>query len=383
MRGYVKVLVGFVCGICFSNLVQQSFREGNNAIDLVDDWLGPSSRALSLASEQKVNNPALNFLQDGFYEKSSFVSMEQVKAATATDRENAAVQKEDAGLSLNEDNMVVALIAFGNATRGIHVQRVIRSARARGEYKGRFVILTDSTDEAYINDLVRDDPLIHVLPPRRQDWEDMAAFKHEKMKIKRFKTLLIEYIDAEPVLDHVQHILYLDVDIIVCQPLLPWLEAKWKQGAHARQHALDENASIMSMFHEGVPKKGTHAAHSGLILLHRTLSHGCVQKWRDYMERYRDKAPRDQWLVRKMRKQQNAGIPCKIPLWWPNAQDFVFPVSRDMEERRFATFVHITNTFRAKRINATLQQAFLEDALKLSPEERRDPKSLAFVPESF
>lgn len=190
--------------------------------------------------------------------------------------------KKDSDLEFQEDKLVLAMIAFGNATRGTHVQRVIRSARTRGEWKGQIAIITDSKD-AYTN-IAKKDPLVSILHPRHEDWEDLPDFNHTKMKIKRFKTKLIDYIlEDSSRLKDMEFILYLDIDIVLCQPLVPWLREKWNSGAKDRQAAVDGAMSTMYMFSEG-ENKGL-AGHSGLILLHRELSKGCLLKWRELFDR--------------------------------------------------------------------------------------------------
>ena len=275
------------------------------------------------------------------------------------------------------DKLVLAMIALGNATRGTHVQRVIRSARARGEWKGRIAVITDDA-QAY-SDVVKEDPSVYLILPRREDWQDMPEFDHEKMKMKRFKTLLMEYILDDTRMRDAEHVLYLDIDIILTKPVVPWLQNKWNEGRTARiTQQLD--LSTMYMFSEG-PGKGM-AAHSGLILLHKHLSQGCLQKWRELMEVYRHKAPRDQWLVRKMRKNP-VKMQCKIRTWPLHPQDILFPEPKDLEKRAYPQFVHMTNTYRAKWIDANLQKTYYEDALLLTEEEKNDPNSLAIVPQNF
>lgn len=98
--------------------------------------------------------------------------------------------------------------------------------------------------------------------------------------------------------------------------------------------------------------------------------------------RYRMSAPRDQWLVRKIRRAPERSK-CRIKAWWPHPSDFLFPEPKHLRMRSFPQFMHITNTFRAQWIDSNLQQAFLEDALRLTDEEKMNPNSLALVPENF
>lgn len=359
MKGPGKLVICLVCGL----YLLAAF---HGVLESLSSSLG-TRRAMELSQTNLVP----------FDSHTSFMSEFDT---TPRDSTTVTVSKGNTGATdvpLDQDKLVLAMIAFGNATRGTHVQRAIRSARARGEWKGRIAIITDSP-EAYA-ELTKEDPRVHLIAPRREDWEAQPEFGHAKMRIKRFKTLLIDYINEDLRLQDAEFILYLDVDIVVCQPLVPWLHVKWAKGNEKRK-GLASDMSTMYMFSEGRGKG--MAGHSGLILLHRDLSRGCLLKWRELFDKYRDTAPRDQWLVRKIRRFPQK-MNCMIDAWWPHYEDFLFPEPKHLEQRSLPQFVHITNTFRAKMIHPDLQKAFLEDALMLSEDERRDPKSLAVVPELF
>lgn len=270
---------------------------------------------------------------------------------------------------------VLAMISFGNATRQNHVQRCIRSARARGQWKGRIVVVTDAP-QRYDN-LVQNDALVHVLVPRAQDWQDLPPFHDIKIKYKRFKTRLIDYVLADARLNNVKIILYMDVDIVVGKPILPWLQTKWQKSRQERQRS-PADMSITYMFATG---NGGKAAHSGVILLHTALSNGCMTTWRRKLDARRLTVHRDQQMLRFMRNAGAQKTKCRITLW--PKKELIFPLQKDFEQRRFAQFVHITNTFHAGQTNALLQQAFLEDALNLTRQERQNVNSLAIVPEQF
>lgn len=275
----------------------------------------------------------------------------------------------------NADTTVIAMISFGNATKQNHVQRCVRSVRARGEWKGRIVIVTDSPQNYAA--LVAQDPLVHLITPRREDWQDLPKYTVVKLKFKRFKTLLIDYMMADPSLQDVGMILYTDVDIVVCKPIVPWIKRRWEEGRQVRLQSPPE-LSFAYMYDTG---NGGKAAHSGVILLHSKLSNGCLKTWRERMDAGRLKLKRDQFVLRHMRKDGPKVTGCRIPVW--PRKELIFPLQKDFEKRRFEQFVHITNTFHAGQTDALIQKAFLEDALDLTETERNDPNSLAIVPEGF
>ena len=260
MKVYVKVIVGVYAGACllaaYHGLMESLF----STRDLY--------RARTLAHSSNVEN-SLFLLPSGSPEG---ISSKGIVVETKVNGDD---------LEFRQETLTLAMIAFGNATKGNHVHRVIRSARTRGEWNGKIVIITDSKDA--FTGLTENDPRVFVLHPRQRDWEGLPNFQHDKMKIKRFKTLLLDYILEDPRLEETEFVLYLDIDIVLCQPLVPWLRQKWEKGTRSRQAAFADGMSSMYMFSEG-KNKGL-AGHSGVILLHRDLSRGCLLKWRQLFDR--------------------------------------------------------------------------------------------------
>jgi hypothetical protein len=231
--------------------------------------------------------------------------------------------------------------------------------------------------------LQQEDDHIIVLYPRRQDWEEIpdAEFKAVKMKYKRFKTLLPEYMDLDRRLVDVERILYLDVDIVVCQPLTSWIEGKWTDSYSKRNHLQHEHENATSyMFMFQVNPHAGKVAHSGVILLDRRDSKPCLSKWRELMDAGRSRNKRDQELIRRMMRRGAAKTHCEIIRWDREERkdkDLIFPEEEDFLTRNFARFVHITNTHHVSLTNASIQQAFLEEALEMTEEERNSNISLA------
>ena len=276
----------------------------------------------------------------------------------------------------NEDTTVIAMISFGNATMQNHVQRCLRSVRARGQWNGRVVIITDSPQN--YRDLVSKDPLVYLITPPRKDWEEMPSFPSEKLKFKRFKTFLIDYMTADSRLQDAGHILYLDVDVIVGKPVVPWMKNMWTIGYQRRSARKRKDMSFLYMFGTG---NGGKTAHSGVMLLHTKLSNGCLMTWRKYLDRLGLTNSRDQYALRMMRKKSSAQTGCAVMTW--NKKELIFPLPKDFVKRNFAQFVHITNTYHAGQTDAHTQKEYLEEILNLTDEERQDPSSLAIIPSGF
>ena len=290
---------------------------------------------------------------------------------------NDEVSSDFKDYEFREDKLVLTMIALGNATQGTHVHRLIRSARTRGKWTGRIAILTDNTER--FRDVTTKDPLVFWLRPRREDWENAPSFNNTKMNMKRFKTFLLDYISKDPRMQDVEFVLYTDIDIVIAKPLVPWLRQKWDKGRENRKQYFPSLSSLY-MFSEG--KRKGKVAHSGIILLHKDMSQFCLRQWRTLMDEYRDTVARDQSLVRMILRSPTK-MNCKIRTWTLNREDLLFPQPKDLEERYFSQFVHVTNTYRAKWIDPKLQKAYFEDVLQVTEEERRDPRSLATIPDNF
>jgi hypothetical protein len=147
-------------------------------------------------------------------------------------------------------NTVIALIAMGDAaTKTYLAERCISSIRARGEWDGHILLLTDSNQavEKYNRTLIlgRDDDKIILRQATPKDLEphdddgNPLVYKTQAMIFKRFKTKLVEYIQMDniigqnledkgtqhlntnkiQVVENIEYFFYLDIDNVVTQPL--------------------------------------------------------------------------------------------------------------------------------------------------------------------
>lgn len=355
--------LGFATLFLVSHFTSQSLQETSRGLSVVHDEMTILESILQLSAPM-ARTPASD-------EAVPFENLVSPPSRTKDTPTDVPVDIEN----FDENTTVLAMISFGNATKQNHVQRAIRSARARGEWNGRVVVITDASHNYH--DLVNEDPLVHLITPRQQDWENTPSYRSEKLKFKRFKTFLIDYITADPKLRDVAHILYLDVDIIVGKPIVSWMKDRWSRGRKRRLRASKDTSSIY-MFGTG---NGGRTAHSGVILLHTKLSNGCLKKWREKMDRRGMTVSRDQFMLRMMKREGAAKTGCAITTW--TKTELVFPLQKDFIERRFAQFVHITNTYHAGQTDARIQKEYLEEALNLTDHERRDPNSLANIPDGF
>lgn len=269
-----------------------------------------------------------------------------LKPQYSSNTTGAAATSSPMDYEFRSDEFVLAIIdentyaekPHGDASTTKSVQRLIQSARTHGKWEGPIALITES-EQAYAS-LVEQDPLVHLLDPNNDNKEeafsDLPKFNHDQMKLARHKTLLLDYIIGDPRMKQAQFVLYIDTDFIITQPLVPWLSQKWNQGATNRQ-LFYANLSSLYMFHKKGPagssnsSSSSRSAHTGLILMHKHLSYGCLQKWASLIPRYRQVAADDEWLIRMIISSPGP-MRCKVRLWESNQGELLFSQSANLDE---------------------------------------------------
>jgi hypothetical protein len=202
------------------------------------------------------------------------------------------------------------------------------------------------------------------------------------MIYKRFKTLLLEYVNEQPSLSSFSHVLYLDVDIVVANPLEPFLTRLLLLRRHTRPPPLppltpallDNNdtasssssSSYMSLFPD-CPTCAKNIFNSGILWLHRDHSKGCLHEWRTFM----DESPhttRDQSTLRKVKRY--SAERCHLVPIQPKS-DCLYPNWRDMRlflHTNSTVFVHNSNTYGSTRIPDKVQRQYFARLLHYTTE---------------
>ncbi|KAL3937075.1 MAG: hypothetical protein SGARI_002290 [Bacillariaceae sp.] len=129
------------------------------------------------------------------------------------------------------------------------VERFVYSARELGAFSGYIILLTDAPEGRYDNIFqganVVDNSSFIVMRPQAAHYR--TDFKQKDMVFKRFKTYVPEYVAAEPRLQNVQLVYYLDVDIVVTKPMSTFfhgLEQKYQIGhVHEEASITNENST--------------------------------------------------------------------------------------------------------------------------------------------
>lgn len=309
----------------------------------------------------------------------------------------AIVPQQPFYASTLQESTIVVTLAFGNATQTNLVQRLVWSLRTNGAWEhGRIVIVTDQPNiyESWLLAQQKQShghhhTRIHILPakesdlyPLNQKTKKVLEFKMEAIRFKRFKTLLLDYLDqAFPDPSSYQFAVYMDADVVVGRPLTSLLqdfrEQMYKKGVFASAHS-DEPTPLkitanttqeekdafqlaslpfMSMFTD-CATCARHNTNSGVILLHRKRSRRCLQDWRRLLEDGSSWAVYDQRFLRDLREDGH----CKIHILPDHHR--IYPTWKDMRLLQSTTIVHNTNSYNAKKIPPKVQASYFTHLLQ-------------------
>lgn len=293
-----------------------------------------------------------------------------------------------------DENTAIALIAMGASRASYIAERCIRSIRASGNFTGYVVLFTDREGyNKYNRTLAWDDKVI-VFAGRPEDTKPVHAdgitpiryHKQSTMVFKRFKTLLLKYVDDEPRLrDDTRYVLYLDVDNIVASNLDRFfydyyvqISAEYDQARAELKTSNDDNDNSpeFSFFSFWRDKGSKDKFWQGGQTMHDRLhSRSCAAAWRHEMDTVYQYL--DQPLLLNVYKNFTF-YKCKIfnlpnrkkhfSLFKPNL------VKNNKNGKNAPTFVHLTG-LRTKKFKESLQEKFIRQALDLPPSIDNDNSS--------
>lgn len=193
------------------------------------------------------------------------------------------------------------IVAINMGRENTLAQRLVCSLRTRGEWPGYVMLLTD-TKENY--DQWNEDFHYHCGPVivKQVSTKDLIPLNasglpiqyRKNLPFKRFKTMVWEYAATDWRLDHIEYILYLDVDIVVGDPLEPFFKHTYVRLARAVGLLPDKpskvpnpkidlanhpDISFFTAFQQRSERAGQY--HTGIMFLHKDYSKGCLECWRD------------------------------------------------------------------------------------------------------
>ena len=248
-------------------------------------------------------------------------------------------------------SFAIALIALGDAMApNVHVvERCIQSIRRRGLYFGKIIIVTDAKRSRF-KSLTDADAGIDLIK---------VESRPNGMLSKRSKTELLDLLDGRTDFDEIEVLLYMDVDIVIAEPLDLFISYVRSMVNMMDQPSHNAEPSYMLMFEEqgAAPERkfGNTVYHGGVLGLHREKSRTCLLEWQhlfDDRERFPD---RDQKALYYMLYiNETLKERCQVTRL-DHRPYLLMPTQRDFEAGETATFVHITNGFRAKKIDDAVQ----------------------------
>lgn len=261
-----------------------------------------------------------------------------------------------AHMYVNDPSFAIAMIALGDLMANTTIiERSVQSIRRRGLYCGPILILSDHVDSAHFEELTRTDPNVHPIA---------VESREGKMPTKRYKTELLDILDADERYDDITHLLYVDVDILFGEPLAAFVG--YVQGMTtlmSQPSRADQVQSYMLMFEEQgfgperprALKEGNTVFHGGVMVVHRQRSRDCLAVWQmlfDDSERFpnRDQAA----LYYMLYDDEELKRRCTV-VQLDHRPFLLMPTKHIMQAGDSSVFVHVTNGRRSKQIDDQLQ----------------------------
>ena len=254
------------------------------------------------------------------------------------------------------------MIAFGKAHETEIVERALESIRNLGNYKGPILVITDAPTGRY--EIVGDPSLfvhkasinITTTPHEKEKRWDIK----KKMAYKRFKMQVLNVLDSIPQLDAVESIIYMDIDILIGQDLSIFESFIAESNRNVQQGIFNEKPHFyMHAFPQPHRKGVVEDFHSGVMVLHRNHSAGCLVAWQGLIDT--GTFVRDQPALSHVSRNFDE-YHCRL---YPIPLDtfMLFPEKEDMEYGLRRTFIHVTNTRRAIKLDHALQEEYFRKTI--------------------
>lgn len=276
----------------------------------------------------------------------------------------------------------IFLISFGEeAADSSLVERCVLSLRRRGQWKGHIVLLTDAPPSRYED--WGDQNNVIIMHPREEHFNgaDGKQLKFNRrtlsLKVKRFKTYILDYIDMDKRLNDIEVIYYLDIDIIAGDSLEHLFRSKMIESPPLLRGG---EGGVLSTLHFFTPISSEYPLQSGTFIVKRSSSRHCLELWRKEIEKIAEgTVGMDQVALRNINELIKAGAETKCKLIRMDNEDFLsFPKPRNFDEisnsSSYATLIHLSNSKFAKWIDEEQQNKFLRAVLQLSEDELKSGK---------
>jgi hypothetical protein len=259
-------------------------------------------------------------------------------------------------------DVAFVMVAFGKASQTQIVERATESIRRVGHFHGPIIIITDAPKERYESTT---DPALMVYST--QIPEELTGIE-KTMAYKRFKTNCIDVVNSFSILDSINVIVYMDIDIVVGRDLLSFAQfaGQTLRSCNQRRNNTNDFSFLLTMDRREEKVKREiipEYYHSGVMVIHRLYSVGCLQAWQKVIESGR--FHRDQQaLTHAVLYPTQEGL-CQVTTI-PREHFMLMPTTESMKSGTTSTFIHVTNGKRARHIEGSTQVAFFRHVLGLN-----------------
>ena len=289
--------------------------------------------------------------------------------------EETNLQPEHTNISFimpDNNNTCISMLSMGNAVGSFLVERSVRTIRKSGEFSGYIMIITDEEGSIRYHETLSWDPKVIVMRVRKEDFYPINEKTgklieyRSTMRYKRFKTLVLKYLDYDTrVASSVRYVMYLDVDTVCSKKISPFFEDyhQFVQKEYASMNQKYTNFSYIAAYWDQGIK---NTVHGGFMILDRLHSVGCLDGWRDRFDNH--KSIYDQALLKDMLQAPKL-YKCSVFMLDGLKGEYYSLATENNLRHNSPTFIHITNTRRAKIFPISTQDAFIRKALGIEGNE--------------
>lgn len=247
------------------------------------------------------------------------------------------------------------MISMGGHYHLTRVEPAVRSLRKSGDFYGHVVVLTDFRGYTQLSETMAWDSKTVVMRGFDEDLRPTHAVKYLRgMVVKRFKTLIFKYFDADERVSSKRYALYLDTDIITTGRISRFFD---DYGVFVESEYHRGPDSFISIYHDPGTSRGPH---SGLMLYDRVFATGCLDRWRYLFDEVGSHM--DQPLLRKTLEDPKKCIAFFLETMKTPRSHYQMATAKNLATGgNETTFIHITS-FRAGRLDKGLQRRFIRSA---------------------
>ncbi len=203
------------------------------------------------------------------------------------------------------------------------------------------------------------------------------------MKYKRFKTIILDYISQEKLLNDINWIIYMDIDILMGAPfsdLVKDINQKYIMPSASGATSSSEADEVSKLYlFQDQSNQNSNIGNSGFIIMNRHTSEDCLDLWQEEI----DSNPEirfDSTALAAVAEREKIGEKNRCNVITMKMENYIsYPsnvlnLQEMMNESKYTPLIHIMNSYKASTINADATKNFVSDVLRLTPEEKEHTK---------